>query len=132
MEEQYYQLGSELLEYDVSSETWSLYNKGVTPPALTEQASAYDASTGTWYLFGGQSYYYVSDECYTRYNTGAETWSEWTGTTTPEPRKEEVLYLMISPKSFMSLVARAIMVCWMTFGRWMLQHLQVPMLYGKK
>ena len=33
--QQYYQLGSELLEYDVSSETWSVITaSGVTPPAL--------------------------------------------------------------------------------------------------
>ena len=46
--------------------------------------------------------------------------------------KVEVLYLMISPKILMLLVVRAIMVCWMIFGRWMLQHQRVPMLYGKK
>ena len=34
-----------------------------------------------------QSYYYVSDELFTLDTTTSADWSEWTGTTIPEPRK---------------------------------------------
>ena len=86
----YYQLNTDLLEYDTANQSWAVRGtNGLTAPPLTQASSAFDSATAQWFIFGGETYYALSDELYVLETTlNAETWDAWTpASNAPEARR---------------------------------------------
>ena len=86
----YYQLNAELFEYDTASQSWSVRGtSGITVPSLSQASSAYDNATSQWFIFGGESYYTLSEELYVLdTSVNAETWDSWPAiSNAPEARR---------------------------------------------
>ena len=85
----YYSLSESLYEYDQNSLTWStLSYSGVSPEPIMKHSSAFDPTLEKWLIFGGQTYYSLSDTLYILDTTsGAELWyMASTTSTAPDAR----------------------------------------------
>jgi hypothetical protein len=61
----YYKLSEDLYEYSMATEEWALLSPtGVGPAPLAGHSGAYDETTEQWLVFGGQSYYSLTDELF--------------------------------------------------------------------
>ncbi|MEC7986182.1 MAG: kelch repeat-containing protein, partial [Myxococcota bacterium] len=86
----YYQLLDQLWEYNIDTDTWaSLSYSGVSPEPVYKHAAAFTPSAQQWLIFGGQTYYALSEDLYVLdTNAGSETWymTSVSSTSSPEAR----------------------------------------------
>jgi hypothetical protein len=112
----YYQLNAELFEYDTASQSWSVRGtSGITVPSLSQASSAFDNATSQWFIFGGESYYTLSEDLYVLdTNVNAETWDSWPAiSNAPEARRggasvideNNGLFYVIGGQGYYSLLA---------------------------